>query len=126
MLSLKSEKPATAETVNELLSSTRPARIVDDANNPDSDDVQRRSRSESDDNYEAVIAILTDRWRVIECRDRIQWILQYRASAETYSTAHWVGRSYCRSRDALIRCCISRCGTVHGLGGLPEWCEPQQ
>src|ERR1700687_4817139 len=48
---------------------------------------------------------LNGRWRVIACRAGIQWILQYRASAETYSTAIWRGRSYCRTSGALIRCC---------------------
>ena len=41
------------------------------------------SRRESDDAYNAVIAHLNDDWRVIECLDRIQWILQFRASSKT-------------------------------------------
>jgi hypothetical protein len=123
MLSLKSEKPATEETVNELLSSTRPARIVNDANSPNADAAQRRSRSESDDDYEAVIAVLTDRCRVIECRDRIQWIIQFRETAETTPTARWRSRSFCRTREALVRCAVRFCGTARGLERLPAWCE---
>jgi len=49
--------------------------------------------SESGDNYGRVVARLNSRWRVIECRHLIQWILQYRASAETYATSRWVGRT---------------------------------
>jgi len=31
--------------------------------------------NESYDGYPRVVAKLNDRWRVIECRDRVQWIL---------------------------------------------------
>jgi hypothetical protein len=31
--------------------------------------------NESYDDYPRVVAKLNDRWRVIECRDRVQWIL---------------------------------------------------
>jgi hypothetical protein len=65
-------------------------------------------------------------WRVIECRDGIQWILQYRNSrAETVSRSDWRGRSYCRTRQALIACCDRHCGPVEPatasiLSALPE------
>lgn len=67
---------------------------------------------ESDGRY-PVVAQLNERWRVIECRDRIQSILQYRASAETYSPAIWRGRSYCRTREALVRCGIAYSGELN-------------
>jgi hypothetical protein len=54
--------------------------------------------SESADNYHAVVARLNPRWRIIVCAQGVQWILQYRASAETYATSRWAGRSYCRRR----------------------------
>jgi hypothetical protein len=67
---------------------------------------------ESDDRYPAV-AILNQRYRVIRCRDGIQWILQRRNlpagtgdnRPERHSTDDWRGRSYCRTSEALIRCC---------------------
>jgi hypothetical protein len=40
------------------------------------------SMRESADDYARIVAILNDRWRVIECPDRIQWILQHRGSPE--------------------------------------------
>lgn len=59
---------------------------------------------ESDQNYRGVLAILNDRWRVIVCRDGVQWILQYRKSAEKTGTrSGWRGRSYCRISQALKR-----------------------
>jgi hypothetical protein len=81
--------------------------------------------SESADSYGRVVARLNPRWRVIECQHRIQWILQYRASAETYPTPNWKGRSYCRTREALLRCCREHAGAIDPtaaavLAGLPE------
>ncbi len=56
---------------------------------------------ESDQNYRGVLAILNDRWRVIVCRDGIQWILQ-KAEKSSHGTS-WRGRSYCRTSQALKR-----------------------
>lgn len=36
----------------------------------------RTSNREEADDYHSVIVILSNGWRVIECRDGIQWILQ--------------------------------------------------
>jgi hypothetical protein len=68
---------------------------------------------------------LNARWRVIACRDGIQWILQYRNRAETVSRSDWRGRSYCRTREALILCCDRYCGEIDPLAAatlqtLPE------
>ncbi len=65
-------------------------------------------------------------WRVIVCRDGLQWILQARNRAETVSRTDWRGRSYCRTREALIRCCDAYCGAIDPaaaatLSALP-WC----
>jgi hypothetical protein len=81
--------------------------------------------SESADNYGRVVARLNPRWRVIECQHRIQWILQYRASAETYPTSNWKGRSYCRTKETLLRCCREHAATIDPsatavLAALPE------
>jgi len=81
--------------------------------------------SESADNYGRFVARLNLRWRVIECQHRIQWILQYRASAETYPTSSWKGRSFCRTREALVRCCREHAGVIDPsaaavLAALPE------
>jgi hypothetical protein len=84
--------------------------------------------SESADNYDRVVTRLNPRWRIIECQHCIQWILQYRASAETYATSRWTGRSYCRTSEALRRCCREHAGTIDPsaaavLAGLPERIE---
>jgi hypothetical protein len=126
MRPLKSAKPATDDAVNGLRS-MQSAKMLDQANLKEviSQVVARRGAiSESADNYQNVVLFLNDRWRVIECSAGIQWIVQYRASAETYSRSHWTGRSFCRTREALIRSCISLSGTAHGLEMLPERIGP--
>jgi hypothetical protein len=86
--------------------------------------------SESADKYGRVVARLNARWRVIACQRGIQWILQYRASAETYATPRWQGRSFCMTREALLRCCREHGGTIDPsaaaiLVALPERIEAQ-
>jgi hypothetical protein len=83
---------------------------------------------ESSDNYGRVVSRLNPRWRVIECRHGLQWILQYRASAETYPTSDWKGRSFCRTSEALRRCTREHAGSIDPaaaacLAALPEWIE---
>lgn len=75
------------------------------------------SSLESDDAYQPVVTRLNERWRVIVCRGHIQWILQYRASKETAPGAGWRGRSYCRSREALLRDVGYRAGEI-GPGAI--------
>jgi hypothetical protein len=70
----------------------------------------RSSLPETSDLYPAIR--LNGRWRVIVCCQGIQWVLQYRASAETYSTAVWRGRSFCRTSEALIRCGKAHAGAI--------------
>ena len=61
---------------------------------------------ESDDNYHDVIAQLAPRWRVIVCKDYLQWIIQKR-SAEPLHPGVWQGQSYVTNRSSLIRLCAS-------------------
>jgi hypothetical protein len=56
---------------------------------------------ERDDNYSKVVVKLAPRWRIIECRNAEQWIIQKR-SAEPSHPAPWRGVSYVVSRDKLI------------------------
>lgn len=62
-------------------------------------------RRESAEGYSAVVAYLNARWRVIACRDRIQWILQRQDATQSLHGAPWRSRSFCRIRAALIRVC---------------------
>ena len=62
------------------------------------------SQRESDDNYRDVVALLAPRWRVICCRDGIQWILQKK---EASHEAPWRGVKYFTTKAALIEACGS-------------------
>ena len=84
--------------------------------------------SESAESYGRIVVQLSPRWRVIECQSGIQWVLQYRRSAETCSTSRWQGRSFCRTRSALIRFSREHAGAVDQvaaaiLAALPDRLE---
>jgi hypothetical protein len=84
------------------------------------------NRNESSDNYSDFVAVLNPKRRVIRCRDGIQWILQCANRAETVARDGWRGRSYCRTKKALIRVCDAHAGLIDPdgraiLAGLPEW-----
>ena len=82
------------------------------------------SHRESDDNYDCVVARLDDGWRVIVCRDDLQWILQ-RRDGERVGRARWTGVGYCRTRESLLRLCRAACARIDPsewavLAALPE------
>ena len=64
------------------------------------------SHKERDDNYNSVIVQLAPRWRIIICKDGIQFILQKRSSKHS-NKGMWIGQSYSTTRDALISICSS-------------------
>lgn len=68
------------------------------------------SRRESDNDYVGVVARLNTRWRVIECKDRIQWILQ--AAKRRRDGSVWESRSFLRSREGLLRAVRDLAGPV--------------
>jgi hypothetical protein len=95
---------------------------------------RRRRLAESADDYPNVVVVLNEGWRLIACRDGIQWILQYRNrrnKAQTVARDGWRGRSYCRTKEALIRVCDAHAGPIDPdgraiLAGLPEWFPEKQ
>ena len=64
--------------------------------------VADNSHRESSDHYSHVILRLTNRWRIILCRQALQWILQ---SRENLHGGAWRGFRYFRTRTALIEEC---------------------
>lgn len=86
------------------------------------------SANETDDAYFAVVAKLGDRWRVIRCRDDIQWVLQ-RREGQRHGRPRWTGDGYLTTREALIRVCRAKAGDCDPtawttLLALPERYEP--
>jgi hypothetical protein len=83
------------------------------------------SDRETADNYPQVVAVLNAGWRVIRCRDGLQWVLQRRSSPETSRGDDWRARSYCQTKEALIRCSREYAGEMDPaacttLAALPE------
>ena len=68
--------------------------------------VVQLAHRERDDEYREVIAQLAPSWRVIVCRDYLQWIIQKR-TAEPLHRGVWRSQSYVTSRSSLIRLCAS-------------------
>ena len=71
-----------------------------------------------------LIAQLNETWRVID--DPLQWILQRKKGAPRNKSTGWQNRSFCRTREALLRCVREYCGEVDSdalakLEALPEW-----
>jgi hypothetical protein len=79
------------------------------------------SHRERDDSYGKVILQLAPRWRIIECRNADQWIIQKR-SAEPLDRGKWTSVSYVVSRDKLIELSASLDGSQCPLGGL-HWSD---
>jgi hypothetical protein len=84
------------------------------------------SVAESDDSYPSALAVLNSSWRVIICRHRTQWILQYRNRAETVARHVWRGRSFCRTKEALIRCCDEHAGQIDPAARMTLAALPQR
>ena len=85
---------------------------------------EKRYREEAAD-YPAIVAVLNARWRVIECRDGIQWILQ-RLAGKRHGQPRWEGRCYFRTREGLLRRVHELAGPIDGnsldiLQDLPDW-----
>ena len=80
---------------------------------PDNDSCALKTREltqETADGYGRVIAQLSPDWRVILCRDAIQWIIQRRKKGG--AERPWRGVHYCRTRKALLRLCATSCGRM--------------
>lgn len=82
----------------------------------------RTSHRESDDDYRGFVAAINDRWRIVSCRDGIQWIVQTRKWRR--DGKGWQSRGYCRTREGLRLVCTRLAGplgahTAALLGNLP-------
>ena len=71
-----------------------------------------------------VIAQLNEKWRVVD--GSLQWILQHKKGNPRKKSSGWRGRSFCRTREALLRCVHEYCSDVDPaalakLKGLPDW-----
>ena len=63
-----------------------------------------QSYRERDDDYKSIVVQLASRWRVIVCKDGIQWVLQHK---EASHAGPWRSFGYFTCRDSLIEACGS-------------------
>ncbi|MDB9766786.1 hypothetical protein OAB39_03625 [Amylibacter sp.] len=94
------------------------------ANNGGVDITECHSHRERDDSYSKVIIQPAPRWRIIECRNALQWIIQHRSS-KLLNQGNWLGVSYLTSRNKLIEVStglnlLSDASMKDVLAGLPE------
>src|SRR5262245_26059734 len=74
------------------------------------------ARNEGADDYPAVVAQIDSQTRVIEGACHIQWIVQRKQGAA------WRGVSFCRAKEALLRCVEAWAPGAHpALLALPDW-----
>jgi hypothetical protein len=71
-----------------------------------------------------LVAQLNEGWRVVD--DPLQRILQRKKGNSRRKNSGWRGRSFCRTRDALLRCVAGFCGEIDDnalaeLKSLPDW-----
>ena len=64
----------------------------------------KKAGSESSGDYGRVVLTLSPQWRIIECRQGIQWIIQ-KCKGMRYGTTRWDSCHYLTSRDGLITVC---------------------
>ena len=71
-----------------------------------------------------LVAQLNERWRVVD--DPLQWKLQRKKGNARKRNSGWQDRSFCRTRDGLLRCVCEYCGEVEPaalakLSVLPQY-----
>lgn len=69
------------------------------------------SHHESAADYTHIVACLNDRYRVIRCKDDLQWIIQKRDGFRI-GQPRWEGRSYCVEPATVNRLVLKHCGIV--------------
>ncbi|MBW3097729.1 hypothetical protein [Pseudohoeflea coraliihabitans] len=92
---------------------------------PSAKDPPSSSRREEADGYYKIVAVLNERWRVIECGGDLQWILQRRVGRRN-GRARWRSDKYLRTKKALIRFVHVQAGEIDPvaqevLENLPDW-----
>ena len=69
------------------------------------------SHHESAADYTHIVACLNDRYRVIRCKDDLQWIIQKRDGFRI-GQPRWTARSYCMQPATVHRLVLRHCGIV--------------
>lgn len=71
--------------------------------------------------FYAKVVVTCGAYRVIECSDGIQWILQRRTGAKTRLETAWRSLGFHTTRDSLERLWRSKTGVAHdAIRNLPD------
>jgi len=62
----------------------------------------RISHREREDGYIATVVQFSERWRLVLCKDQIQWIIQRKESSRR---GDWRGLKYLTSRESVFAAC---------------------
>lgn len=68
---------------------------------------------EESDGYPRIVVRLNPQWRVIACRDGLQWILQKRRGLK-HGRPRWANRYFFRTRAGLVCGCREYAGELAG------------
>ena len=60
--------------------------------------------SESSGDYRHIVLMISSKWRIIECRQGLQWIIQ-KCQGIRYGTTRWESKKYLLSREGLVKAC---------------------
>lgn len=71
----------------------------------------QRQHHETADDYLRTVVRLNQTWRVIECKDGLQWILQRRDAVRS-GQPRWTGRRYFQTKAALLKISRALCGPL--------------
>jgi len=77
---------------------------------PDGGDVATDTLTAPAHPSDRLVVQINEQWRVVD--DPLQWILQKRKGKARNKSSGWQGRSFCRTREALLRCIREYCGDV--------------
>ena len=79
-----------------------------------------KSHREADDNYRGEV-LRYGHWRIIVCRDHLQWIIQRQTRALSPAGPRWKAEHYCATKKAVMRLWPGSLATVQQLDAmLPE------
>jgi hypothetical protein len=102
-LRLRRDKTAASSGDNPEREAGTPPAAADIGGGPNDAHARDVRHWERDDDYPYVVLRIGADWRIIGCRDDIQWIVQRRAGST------WRSRGHCRSRTGL-QSMLRRCG----------------
>ena len=83
-------------------------RVREPGSPPDGGDVATDTLTAPAHPSDRLVLQLSERWRIVD--DPLQWILQRKKGTPSKKNSGWQNRSFCRTREGLLRCIREYCG----------------